>query len=182
MPGVKGRSGRRAKTVKQHRLEGTFQPSRHGGYTNADPPQGEPPKPEGLTGEASAEWDRMIADLAASKSLSVTDGRVLYQHCQNFADTEQLALRQAETGASVEILEENLSGLEGSELVQAFQEITKLRQLESRYVNQIRQGRLAVLRFLVECGNTPASRSRVKIPEKPAEVDPFDEFDVAKVH
>jgi len=88
----------------------------------------------------------------------------MYQYCRLYADTEALSVLQEETGGSIDRLEENLSGLDGAELVQCFQEITKLRQLEARYVVQIRQGRMGILRFLVEFGHTPSARARVKLP------------------
>lgn len=118
----------------------------------------------------------MVVRLKASRTLSTVDDAVLYQYCRLFAETEELAVTQAETGASVDILEENLSGLEGAELVQAFQEITKLRQLESRYGTQIRQGRLALRTYLVEFGMTPAARSRVKVTTESEHEQPQNAF------
>lgn len=49
MPGVKGQrsGGQNAKTLRQHRLEGTIKKHRHSGYENADPPLGNPPTEAG---------------------------------------------------------------------------------------------------------------------------------------
>jgi hypothetical protein len=60
--------------------------------------------------------------------------------------------------------------------VQAFQEITKLRALESSYIGKIQAGRAKLRQWLVEFGMTPSSRTRVKLPEQ-KDVDPFAQFD-----
>lgn len=136
------------------------------------------PKP--LEGDAAEEWDRMLERLAQSKTLSSVDGAALYQYCQMFAETEALALAQLEVSGSIAILEESLGDFEGAERIQAFQELTKLRQLEAGYSGKIRQGRMGLRVWLVEFGLTPASRGRVKIPDTQAEVDPFAEFDTVQ--
>jgi hypothetical protein len=107
----------------------------------------------------------MVSRLSVSQTLTLVDDAALYQCCRLFAETEALAETQAETGESVARLEENLAGLEGADLVACFQEITKLRQLESRYVSLIRQGRMAMRIYLVEFGLTPAARSRVRVAQ-----------------
>lgn len=122
----------------------------------------------------------MVGRLSLVGTLSAVDDAALYQYCRLFAETEALAVSQIETAASIDIVEENLHGLKGADIVAAFQEITKLRQLEARYTSQIRQGRMAVRQFLVEFGMTPSARTRVKVPEK-KDADPFDEFDEGTV-
>ena len=82
--------------------------------------------PKELEGDARKEWDRMVERLSVSKIISVVDAAALYQHCQLFAETEAMAGQQVEVGASVVILEENIRGLQGSDLVTVFQEIAKL--------------------------------------------------------
>jgi len=144
---------------------------------NPEPTEGTPQPPEPLTGKVAEEWDRMLVRLKDCKTLATVDAAALYQYCCLFAETEQLSTRQSEVAVSVDRLEENLSDLEGTELVAAFQEIGKMRALEFKYGTAIRQGRMAQRTYLVEFGLTPASRGRVRLPEKPAE-DPFGEFDV----
>ncbi len=166
MSGVSGRSGgRNAKTKQQHDTEGTTRPGRHKGLANPDPPSGQPVPPKPLDGDAKDEWDRMIGRLEASQTLSTVDDGALYQYCRLFAETEAIAVTQLETAATIDLLEENLSGPkeERENLLQVAQEITKLKQLEARYTTQIRQGRMAVRTYLVEFGLTPAARSRVKV-------------------
>lgn len=182
MPGVKGQrsGGHNAKTAQQHRLEGTFQRVRHAGTSGPDVVSGIPVPSKPLEGEAAEEWDRMIVYLTRSGTLSANDGAILYQYCRVFAETEGHAQRQSENAGSIDIMEENLSGLEGADLVAAFQEITKLSQNEFRYCNLILKGRMAQRQLLGELGLTPSSRGRVKVPDK-QEADPFSEFDGGSV-
>lgn len=161
--GVKGRSGgRNAKTVEELKAAGTYRDDRHGDISNPTVPDGEPVPPKALEGDAADEWARMVVSLRASSVLSTIDSHALYQYCRLFAETEQIAVSQEETAGSIDILEENLSGMTKEQLVQCFQEITKLRQLESRYTAQIQSGRMKLRAYLVEFGLTPAARSRVK--------------------
>lgn len=178
MPGTANSGGRNRKSKKQHQLQGTYQKVRHAGIVTPDAPKGLPVAPKSLAGDALAEWDRMVADMVELGTSSKVDGHALYQYCQLFAETEAIAVTQAETAATIDLLEENLSGPkeEREDLLAVAQEITKLRQLESRYTAQIRQGRMAIRQFLVEFGMTPSARTRVKLPEK-KEADSFDEFE-----
>ena len=178
MAGVKGRSGgQNAKTVSQHKLQGTLQKVRHAGIRNPEPPAGEPVQPKKLDGDAKSEWGRMLERLRDCKTLSSVDGAALYQYCRMFAETEALVIRQEEIGASIDVLEESLGDFKGPELIAAFQEMTKMRALESRYTSQIRQGRMGQRVFLVEFGLTPASRGRVKLPEQKPDADEWDALD-----
>lgn len=176
MAGTSSSGGRNRKSAEQHKLEGTFQKVRHAGIVTPAAPSGVPVSPKELDGDALAEWDRMVARMTDLGTSSHVDDAVLYQYCRLFAETESLAVSQLETAASIDIIEENLHGLDGSELVQCFQEITKLRQLESGYSTKIRQGRMAIRQYLVEFGMTPSARTRVKLPEK-KESDAFAAFE-----
>lgn len=181
MPGVKGQrsGGHNAKTVLEHKLGGTWRQDRHGQVRNPEPPEGFPEPSKPLSGDAAEEWDRMIDRLRLCKTLSSVDGGALYQYCRMFAETEALLVRQDEIAGAIDVLEQSLGDFTGPELLAAFQELTKMRQLESRYTAQIRQGRMGQRVFLVEFGLTPASRGRVKLPDKPTARDEWDEFDGA---
>ena len=178
MPGVKGLSGgRNAKTREQLERDGTFRKDRHGDLRNPAPPIGRPDPPKELTGEALAEWERMIARCELDGTLSKVDDAALYQYCCLFAETEAIAVTKQELADSARILQENFDrqgDVDFSDLLAAAQEITKLRQLEARYTSQIRQGRMSIKAYLVEFGKTPAARSRVKLPEQPPVEDDFD--------
>lgn len=181
MPGVKGQrsGGHNAKTVAQHQLAGTMQKVRHAGIRNPTPSAGVPKSPKKLTGDAKDEWDRMLAELEDMGTLAKTDRAALYQYCQLFGETEAIAQTQQETAATIDLLEENLHGPaeERENLLGVVQEITKLRQLEARYTNQIRQGRMGLRTYLVEFGMTPASRGRVRLPSAPSDRDEWDDLD-----
>jgi len=179
MAGVKGRSGgRNAKTVEEHKRTGTFDPTRHAGYQNPAAPPGVPVPPKPLDGDALAEWERMITRLTQTGALSIVDDAVLFQYCRLFAETEGIYLAQEETAETIRILQENLDkrgkDIEFEQLLQVSQEITKLRKLEAGYIAKVRQGRMALRILLVEFGLTPAARGRVKLPEKPQDVDAFE--------
>jgi hypothetical protein len=133
-------------------------------------PAGLPTSPKPLTGDALAEWDRMVARLSMIGTLSPVDDGILYQHCQLFAETEAIEVTAGETAASIAILEQNLAGIEKSDLLAAFQEIGKLRALQMRYTTQVRQGRLAQRAFLSEFGLT--TRNRLTLPQGAPAMDP----------
>lgn len=177
MAGVRGRSGgRNARTVKEHLLKGTFQKVRHGGVKNPEPPDGIPTPPKKLAGDTKEEWGRMLERLSSSKTLSTVDGGALYQYSCLFGETEKIAQRMEHNDSLIDGIEDRLHELHDGDYVSAIQQLTELKKLESRYINQIRQGRMALRAYLVEFGLTPASRGRVKIADKP-QTDPFSEFD-----
>lgn len=167
MAGVKGRSGgHNAKTQEQHRLEGTGRKDRHTGYRNPEPATGMPAKPDRLTGEAAAEWDRMVGRLEQCKTLAVVDDAILVEYCELHALTHRL---QGEIDELPALFFEKTS-VDGA----------GVEHVEPKVhpgVGQLRQARMAKRTLLVEFGLTPASRGRVKIPEQPGEPDPFAEFD-----
>jgi hypothetical protein len=160
--------GKNKKAAATHVLLGTFQPSRHG-RPLLEAPGGIPTPPEGLPEAVLQHWHVTVAFLEAMGTVSRVDALVLEQYARLYVETAAIAVTQSEVGASIAILEENLSGLDGAEVVQCFQEITKLRQLEARYTGQIRQGRMAQRQYLIELCLTPASRARgVAHPASPS--------------
>lgn len=177
MAGVKGRSGgRNAKTVQQHLTQNTFQPVRHAGFTNPDPPKGVPTSPKELAGDALAEWDRMVERLKLTGAISTVDDAAIYQYAQMFSETEALAGARDEVQGAVDRLTESLSDFQGVELLAAYQELTKMLKLVSGYTSQIQRGRMACRVLLVEFGLTPASRGRVKLNEEKEPANPLARF------
>ena len=90
MAGTASSGGRNKKSAQQHRLQGTYRKSRHA--TAADPkaPEGVPVPPKALSGDALAEWHRMIARMQACQTLALVDDAVIYQYVQLFAEAEAL--------------------------------------------------------------------------------------------
>jgi P27 family predicted phage terminase small subunit len=167
MAGVAGRSGgQQAKTPAQHRIEGTYQPVRHGGYEGPDPPKGAPPKPAGLNADASAEWDAMIGRFDVMGMLRTVDGPVLARYCQLHAVIERLSRT---LDALPTLLYEKVS-VDGAGVEHTEPKVHPV-------VNQLRSAIVASRPFLVEFGLTPASRGRVRLPTKADAVDPFAQFE-----
>jgi len=182
MAGVKGRSGgRNAKTVTEHALNGTFDKARHGETVNPTPPSGMPRPPKPLDGDARSEWDRMLTRLQLSRTLSVVDDGMLYQHCRLFAETEELVEEKAEARAAVDRLLESQGDVDKGDLLAFFQELGKMQKLAASYDSKLRSNRMALRVSYVEFGLTPASRGRVKVADTQPDDDPFAEFDGAQI-
>lgn len=165
MAGVKGRSGgRNAKSVAQHKLEGTFDASRHAGYENPEPAKGTPTPPRPLAGHAKAEWDRMVARLEQSKTLALVDDAALYQYVQLFAEVEDtVSDRDRVQQLSADLMATAVGKLKGTDLVEAVAKVVELEYVLAKQKTQLRQGHMALKQMLVEFGMTPASRSRVRV-------------------
>lgn len=166
MPGTSNSGGRNRRSAPTHVLRGTFRADRHEDVPAVIAPTGRPAPPKPLEGDAQAEWDRMIARLEQCGTLSIVDDGALYQYVQLFAETEGIAVTQAETAETIRILQENLDGLGKKvtfdQILEVAQELAKLRKLEAGYITKVRQGRMALRMLLTEFGLTPASRARVK--------------------
>ena len=163
MPGTANSGGRNKKSPRLRVLQGTFRPDR-AGHETPDPPQGVPTSPKRLTGDASAEWKRMIGRLEKSGTLAVVDDAVLYQYVRLFAETEASVTRQAKNEARAARLEQEIEkhDLEGGEFVAAVRAIADITKAISRAEGHIRQSRLAIRQYLVELGQTPSARTRVR--------------------
>lgn len=164
MAGVKGQrsGGRNAKTTEQHRLDGTLRADRHGEQPTIAVPVGRPTAPRPLEGEARAEWDRMVARLEQAKTLSTVDDAALYQYAQLFGEVEALVSERERTAGLIDRLDAEIDNLPAHERGSLVGQLIKLKQIETRFPTQIRQGRMALRQFLVEFGMTPAARGRVK--------------------
>lgn len=167
MSGTSNSGGRNAKDIAQLKASGTFREARHGGIETPDPPKGRPEAPETLTGEARAEWDRMVSRLEQSKTLAVVDDAVLYQYAHLFAETEQIRVDNAQLRKLSIKLQKIARKLQGLELVEAIKKIVDLEYVISKQSTQLRQGHMAIRQYLVEFGQTPSSRTRVKITKEP---------------
>lgn len=183
MAGNANSGGRNAKSRQQHMTQGTFQPSRHEGKDSPEPPTGHPDQPKTLTGDAKAEWIRMVARLETNKTLTIVDDAALYQYCSLFGETEQIkrdvaALRKdlSDTRSTVKQLRTSLNEVNNLERLATIEQIASLRMTMLGLSKQIaketgalRQGHMAIRQYLVEFGMTPSARSRVKVaaPPKP---------------
>lgn len=176
MPGTSNSGGRNAKGAQLHVVQGTFRPGRHAGSETPEPPKGTPDPPKALTGEAKAEWKRMVDRLAQNGTLSIVDDAALYQYVELYAETEAVKTDNANVRKLSKELKAAAKNLEGMELVQAIGEIVKLQQILAKQTQQLRQGHMAIRQYLVEFGMTPSARSRVKVaPGGKPVVDPKKE-------
>ena len=167
MPGIKGQrgTGPRAKTVRQHQLEGTKQKCRHDGYQNADPPMGDPPKPEGLSEMAAAEWHRMCDRMRLAGTLATTDDAALLRYVRSFELVERLEAQLATEPLTFLKVTVDGSGQEHQE------------KKANPLVSKVLAAQPPVRALLAELGQTPASRARVRIPgASKDDVDPSTDF------
>lgn len=119
------------------------------------PDQGSPTRPEWLMTEAKREWNRVTRHLEAMGLLTTADRAALANYCEWWARWVQ---------AEKALKEHGLTFTTPNGYVQQRPEVA------------IAQKAAAICKsFLTEFGLTPASRSRIAVPEKkPA--DPFAEF------
>ncbi len=161
MPGTRGRSGgRNRKPTRMHVVQGTFQPSRHLA-SEVDAPAGVPTVPEGLTGVALKEWQRVVDRLQQMGTLSRVDDLALEHYVLLAADAARL---QADANAlsSTWYQRTSVDGA-GTEHVEP-----KLHPVFA----QLRSYRMALRLYLAEFGLTGASRTRVSAPAGRPSVDP----------
>lgn len=112
----------------------------------------------------------MISRLESSNTLARVDDAAIYQYALLFGETEDIARGQAINQKLATNLEQATIGLQGEALIAAIRPLVDLRAIIARTSAQLRQQRLAIRQYLVEFGQTPAARSRVKVNDKnPAE-------------
>ena len=117
-----------------------------------------PVAPEGLSGEARAEWDRVIRRLSESNLLTTADDAVLESHCRLHAAATRL--EQAVDELPSLFYERIGADAHGRE---------KCEPRVHPGVAQLRQFRQALRGYLAELGLTPLSRGRVRIVDPPFE-------------
>ena len=104
--------GKNRKSPGLHVLQATFRKQRHEPATlAAHAPAGLPEPPQGLPEAVLAHWHVTVAFLQAMGTASRVDALIVEQYCRLYVETAELAVAQAETGASIARLEENLSDL-----------------------------------------------------------------------
>lgn len=162
MAGTSNSGGRNRKPRQIHLVEGTFRPDRHAERQEVELPPGTPTAPTKLTGEALAEWTRMVARLSRTNTLTDVDDAVLYQYVRLWAETEAMASDDTRIRTLSASLMKEARRLDGPELIQAVTEIVKLQFILSKHATQLRQGHMAIRQYLVEFGMTPSARTRVK--------------------
>lgn len=122
----------------------------------------------------------MIVRLERSKTLAIVDDAALYQYVQLFAETEEIKLDSLRLRALSEKLQKIARKLQGLELVEAITKIVDLQYIIAKQSTQLRQGHMAIRQYLVEFGQTPSSRTRVKITKEPERTSKLLSFNGGK--
>ena len=121
------------------------------------PPDGIPDCPDFLTNEARAEWFRTAKVLKEMQLLTPADRAALAAYCTAYG-----------------------RWVEAEKQVQKFGTIVKSPNkgfpMKSPYLTVADQAMESMLKFMVEFGLTPSSRSRIKVPENARTADEFDLF------
>ncbi len=126
------------------------------------PDQVMPETPRGMSRGALREWRRMGKILFAKGVLTQVDGMAFKAYCEHAAQSEIAFIKFNERGAVVDVFAMDKKGN------QVF-----LHSEVNPWYKVFLEEQKAMKAFLIEFGLTPASRSRLKLPEKPKE----DEFD-----
>ena len=114
-----------------------------------------------LSAEARAEWDRLVGLFADLKLLTNIDTDALAMYCDTYARWMQATRALAKDGMIVY----TPNGF----------------PVQSPYIGIVNQSLRTMQKFLAEFGMTPASRTRIQVPQEP-EDDPFDAFVNSRNH
>lgn len=127
--------GPKPKTIRMHKAEGTFVPSRHksAAPVGTEPEAKLPARPASLTGDAKKFWDKSIVELEQLGVLTKIDLPLLETLCETYG-LYKAALKQAKQ----------------------FPLMQEARMAWKTYAEQFNK-------LLAECGLTPVSRARMKI-------------------
>jgi len=147
------RRGPKPKPKATHILQGTFRADRHG--DTPDFPLRAPSPPDHLDAIAKKEWKRVVKILLAARVLTQADRSALAAYCVIYSRWVEAEKKVLEYGA-VLISKDNKM------------------PYQSPYLNVASRALDQMLRFLVEFGLSPSSRSRVK---GTGPVGPIDEME-----
>jgi len=176
MAGNHHSGGGNRRSVRQHRVAGTYRPHRHRGLAHPQAPKGAPQRPT-LGPIARGEWDRMVRELEQCGALFVTDRAMLYAYVQLYDWTETRARALADVEGDIRRVGDVIGRVKGDGILSALGALADLRKTQVRLGAQVASGRKALRPFLVEFGFSPASRSRVRLSaEDPEAADDFTTF------
>lgn len=144
MTGTASSGGKNKKSAASHRLNGTYQPGRHGATLTA--PEGTPEAPEGMSAAPRAHWDHIIWLMTEAMTLAKSDGPLIAQLAELLALADRL---QAEADDGPVCFPKPVNG--GESLI----------PMLSPSVAQLARVRASTRAFFVELGLTPSSRDRV---------------------
>ena len=145
------RGGNRSKPKELRKVDNSRERARHRAKPQAEAPKGAPPKPQSLSPDAAAEWDRLAGILDSENRLTLSDGPWLDAAARAYSDLCDC--------------EREVRGVEGADAR------GKARQ-------QVRLARDAYRKWLGEGGGTAMTRARVGGigPKDDEGQDEFDTF------
>lgn len=129
------------------------------------PAEATPTIPTWLQGEARAEWKRIVPELRTLGLLTLIDRAALVAYCQAWAELVACTKILQDEGR---IITEPIVDKEGDHIGDKIRAHPIVRMQRDAFAR--------VKVFAAEFGFTPASRSRVKVPDKPDQVDPLAEL------
>ena len=121
------------------------------------PAAGTPECPDWLDAEAKAEWARIVPELEFMGLLTRIDRCALAAYCQTYSRWATAEQQVAKFGTIVKSPEKQFP-------------------MKSPYLTIADQAMDAMRRFLVEFGMTPASRTRIRVPQDGEGADELDAF------
>lgn len=139
------------------------------------PTQGEPPMPEGLSGAAQAEWQRIVPELQTLGLLTIIDGSALAAYCQNYGTWFEAMLKIDEYGVITEvpIMKKIKVKTDEGKTVYLDEPTGYLSLKKNPAVTVANEAMKLMKSFLVEFGMTPASRAKLHV-EGAKEENPLD--------
>jgi P27 family predicted phage terminase small subunit len=120
-------------------------------------PAGVPDRPAMLTGEAAAEWERVVPLLDEMGLVSRADRAALAAYCTAYARWVHAEEQVAKYGTIVKSPDKGFP-------------------MKSPYLTVADQALETMRKFMVEFGLTPSSRSRIRLPGKGTAQDEFEAF------
>lgn len=79
-----------AKTVAQHKLDGTYQPCRHDGVVQEDPAESKfPSPPDWISARAREQWNAIKLEMGSIGIIRIPDRAVMIIHCELFAEYQE---------------------------------------------------------------------------------------------
>jgi P27 family predicted phage terminase small subunit len=141
------------------------------------PPAGLPDPPGHLTAIARTEWDRLAPKMCDAGMLTHPDRAALAGYCQAYSDWVEHEENLRKYGKLVKspsrkITRRRKDGTEVTETSGGF-------PMQSPYLAMRNKALELMLRFAVELGLTPSSRSRVIVAKPPSKEDPAAKYFVS---
>lgn len=118
-------------------------------------------RPRHLTEGARKAWEYLVRDLDACGIVTKVDSAALEVLCNAYAQYVDMAKNVAQYGPV---------------LVHKDEESGRVELRRSPYFAILKESETTLMRCFAEFGMTPSARSRIRLPDRPSEIDEFDQF------